>query len=191
MTRDKLLIAARTLFLARGYFATGTDDILQAASVQRGSLYHHFKDKAALLEAVTRQLQGEALLALANACAEAADPLLTGCLAWLDWLSSPGHARLLLNELPAALPEPQLAELAESGMTGWLRSRLAHAPTDLGPDHAPVLAAMLGALACQSRPMREALLRDWFGRFARTPVAGRDYLRLLAAAREGQAPPAL
>lgn len=183
MTRDKLLTAARALFLAKGYFATGTDDILQAAGVQRGSLYHHFKDKAALLDAVTRQLQGEAMLALANACADARAPLLTGCLVWLDWLSSPGHARLLLRELPAALDEVRRAELAEAGMTGWLRYHLASGALALGPEQAPVLAALLGGLADLPRGLHEPMLRAWLDRLACTPETGSDYLRLLAAAR--------
>ena len=190
MTRDKLIAAARAGFLAQGYFATGTDDILRTAGVQRGSLYHHFKDKAALLEAVVRQLQGEAMLSIANACADAPEPLLTGCLAWLDWLSNPGLKRLLLRELPAALSGEQIAELATSGITGWLESQIGQTATALTPAHAPALAGLLGALADMPRPQREALLRDWLGRFSTRPMAGSDYLKLLAAARGAEAPPA-
>ncbi len=51
-TRDKLVDAARQLFLARGYEATAVADILKRAGVNSGSLYYFFKTKEALLLAV-------------------------------------------------------------------------------------------------------------------------------------------
>ena len=187
MTRDKLLSAARTLFLAQGYFATGTEDILRAAGVQRGSLYHHFADKAALLESVARQLQGEAMLKIADACADAGDRLLTGCLAWLDWLSGPGHARLLLRDVPAYIPE-RVDELAQSAFRGWLENLLL-AEIEAGrfdirarADTASrMIEGALAALAGTEQKAREELVGDLLGRFSRS--GGNDYLKLLAAGR--------
>lgn len=51
-TRDKLVEAARRLFLANGYEATPVADILRQAGVNSGSLYYFFKTKQALLLAV-------------------------------------------------------------------------------------------------------------------------------------------
>ena len=51
-TRDKLVETATALFAQRGYNATGMADILAAAGVHRGSLYHAFPSKKDLLLAV-------------------------------------------------------------------------------------------------------------------------------------------
>lgn len=51
-TRDKLVEAARTLFWEQGYSATGIAQILKAAGVNSGSLYHFFPTKEDLLLAV-------------------------------------------------------------------------------------------------------------------------------------------
>jgi AcrR family transcriptional regulator len=51
-TKDKLIETATALFAERGYNATGMSDILAAAGVHRGSLYHAFPAKQDLLLAV-------------------------------------------------------------------------------------------------------------------------------------------
>src|ERR1043165_7550135 len=51
-TRDKLIQAARNLFWAQGYAATGVAQILKTAGVNSGSLYHFFPTKEDLLLAV-------------------------------------------------------------------------------------------------------------------------------------------
>jgi TetR/AcrR family transcriptional repressor of lmrAB and yxaGH operons len=51
-TRDRLVTVAASLFRQKGYHATGLAEILSAAGVPKGSLYHHFPDgKADLAKA--------------------------------------------------------------------------------------------------------------------------------------------
>jgi AcrR family transcriptional regulator len=58
-TRQALVDAARTLFTEQGYAATGTEEIVAAARVTRGALYHHFHDKTDLFRAVMEQIARE------------------------------------------------------------------------------------------------------------------------------------
>jgi len=44
-TRRRVLDAAAALFQDRGYAATGTQDIFDAAGVTSGAFYHHFAGK--------------------------------------------------------------------------------------------------------------------------------------------------
>ena len=50
--RAALAEAARTLFLEKGYDATTMDEIAAAAGFAKGTLYHYFSNKAALLRAI-------------------------------------------------------------------------------------------------------------------------------------------
>lgn len=58
-TRERLLDEALTLFSQRGYAATGIRDILKAAGVTQPTLYHHFADKAAVLQTLIEFHYGE------------------------------------------------------------------------------------------------------------------------------------
>ena len=57
-TRERLVTEAMRLFGEQGYQATSVAQIEAAAGLAPGSgaLYHHFKSKEALLEAIDRQL---------------------------------------------------------------------------------------------------------------------------------------
>jgi TetR/AcrR family transcriptional regulator len=65
-TKERLLDAALTLFSQKGYAATGIRDILQAAGVTQPTLYHHFADKASLLQALIERHYGESQEQLAE-----------------------------------------------------------------------------------------------------------------------------
>lgn len=50
--REEILDAAESLFAAKGYTSTSTNDIIDKVGIARGTLYYHFKSKEEILDAV-------------------------------------------------------------------------------------------------------------------------------------------
>jgi len=107
-TRAALVGAARPLFAQRGFAGVGTEEIVRAAGVTRGALYHQFADKRELFAAVFEQLEAELATRTAQAAAASGttDPLAalrTGADAWLDACTEPEVQRIVLLDGPAVL----------------------------------------------------------------------------------------
>ncbi len=73
-TREEIIEAARTLFYRRGYARTSFSDIVNHTGIQRGNIYHYFKSKDDILDAVIKQLANEYRAALAAWDEELPDP---------------------------------------------------------------------------------------------------------------------
>ncbi|TRC97154.1 TetR/AcrR family transcriptional regulator [Mesorhizobium sp. WSM4303] len=105
-TRADLIAAARKLFIEKSYAETGTPEIVAAAGVTRGALYHHFADKQALFAAVVEQ-EAEAVAAEIDRASPPSlfsrDALIAGSDAYLAAMRLPGRTRLLLLDGPAVL----------------------------------------------------------------------------------------
>jgi AcrR family transcriptional regulator len=105
-TRAALIAAARKLFVEKGYFETGTEEVVAASGVgTRGALYHHFGDKRALFQAVFEQVEEDLLAAAggAEATGDAIGRLRSGLLRFLDASLTPEVQRILLIDGPAVL----------------------------------------------------------------------------------------
>lgn len=144
-TRAALIAAARTLFVDKGYFNTGTEEIVTAAGVgTRGALYHHFADKRALFRAVFERVE-EDLLAAAAADVppiSALDQLRKGLMGFLDASRTPEVQRILLIDGPAVLGWQEWRALEESYGLGALRALL-----DLAVSEGSLPAQPIEALA--------------------------------------------
>jgi AcrR family transcriptional regulator len=115
-TRAALVSAARALFEARGFAATGTPEIVAAANVTRGALYHHFTDKTELFHAVARQVAQEVADEIAQRSRhqpKPVDALQAGAQAYFAAMAEAGRARLLLLEAPAVLSAEQVLGLSD------------------------------------------------------------------------------
>ena len=113
--RRALLDAAQGLFAAQGYEATSTEEIVRSMGVSRGTLYHHFRNKAALFEAVYQEQH----VALAHAISERIQVaettprqqvVLTVCQAFIDEAVDPRVQRILFVDGPAILDQQVLRE---------------------------------------------------------------------------------
>ncbi|EJC77914.1 TetR/AcrR family transcriptional regulator [Rhizobium hidalgonense] len=139
-TRQALIDAGRGFFVGKGYAETATPEIVAAAGVTRGALYHHFEDKKALFRAVIAcEMQEVAKVIEASSApgdgARAA--LIAGASAYFSAMAQPGRTRLLLMEAPAVLGLPATAamdaENAEATLRAGLAALVPGAGTLLGP----------------------------------------------------------
>ncbi len=125
-TRERLIEAARDLFLKQGYASTGIAQILEAADAGSGSLYYFFPTKEDLLLAVLEWYKANLIPAVVQPVFERiSDPIerIFGILA--------GYRRLLLVSdceygcpignlaLELANSHPQAAKLLAENFTAW------------------------------------------------------------------------
>jgi AcrR family transcriptional regulator len=105
-TTSELIEAARSLFAAKGYEATSLDDIVDAAGMTKGALYHHFSGKRELFAAVFEQEERKLAEISANAYRRKRDPwegLLAACRAYLEAALDPGVQRIAVLDGPSVL----------------------------------------------------------------------------------------
>jgi AcrR family transcriptional regulator len=129
-TRNALEKAARRLFVEKGYAETSTPDIVAAANVTRGALYHHFADKQALFRAVVEReanAVAEEIERAAPPSLSAEQALIEGSRAFLDAMAVPGRTRLLLLDGPAVLGREVMAAIDAATGTRTLREGIAAA----------------------------------------------------------------
>lgn len=148
-TRAALVATARPLFAERGFAGVGTEEIVRAAGVTRGALYHHFPAKRALFQAVYEAVEADLVERIAGAAASAGDPreaLRAGAQAWLDACEDPAVQRIALLDAPSVL--------------GWERWREIGMEYGFGLVQGTLQAAMdAGALEPQPvRPLAHLIL---------------------------------
>jgi AcrR family transcriptional regulator len=180
-TRGALIAAARRLFVEKGYFNTGTEEIVRDANLTRGALYHHFTDKKALFLAVFEAVEND-LLASAGESARPADALerlQTGLLGFLDASLTPEVQRVLLIDGPAVLGWHEWRALEARYGLGMIRQLLADAidegtlaPQPVDPLAHILLAAVDEAALFIANAPKPRVARDASARAMRSILAG-------------------
>lgn len=119
-TREKLLVAAQTVFAEKGLASTTIDDITERADVGRGSFYYHFKDKNRLIGQLTESILSNLVTQIEEECKgkEDLESVLHGMIGahinfftgrWKDFvLYFQGRADLTLSESYEGLETPFL-----------------------------------------------------------------------------------
>src|ERR1700747_730044 len=109
-SRERLIAVAAELFAERGYPQTGTEEIVRRSGVTRGSLYHHFEDKAALFEEVfdraDQKVSSRVRAAAKAAVGRGGDPWPVVLAAWdavLDTAIDEPLQRIRVVDAPAVL----------------------------------------------------------------------------------------
>jgi AcrR family transcriptional regulator len=151
-TRAALIAAGRELFAERGYAAVGTEEIVQAAGLTRGALYHHFAGKRELFEAVYEQIEGEVSERIAADALGGPDPLealRAGGRSFLEHCLEPEVQRIVLLDAPAVLGWERWREIGARYGLGLIEAAL-QAAIDAGQipptPVRPLAHVLLGAL---------------------------------------------
>src|SRR5215475_8305713 len=129
-TRRKLEQVARKLFAERGFANVSAEEIVAAADVTRGALYHHYDGKEGLFEAVVDALMQDVHAKLARSAAGASDPLQAierGIGAFLRVCAEPSVQGILLVDAPAVLGWPKWRQMDAKYGFGLLKQALAAA----------------------------------------------------------------
>ena len=149
-TRAALVAAARPLFAERGFAGVGTEEIVRAAGVTRGALYHQFADKRELFAAVFEQVEARLSerIGAAAISSGAADPLAAlraGTTAWLDASTEAETQRIVLLDGPAVLGWERWRAIAMHYGFGLVETVLQAAidAGQLAPQPVPPLAHVL------------------------------------------------
>lgn len=129
-TRAALEAAGRELFEQRGFSDVGAEDIVAAAGVTRGALYHHYDGKeglfAAVAEAAMQRLHRQIVLATGTA-ADPCDALRLGVRRFLALASGPRLQRLLFIDAPTVLGWSRWRALDERYGLGLLKQGMRRA----------------------------------------------------------------
>jgi AcrR family transcriptional regulator len=128
-TREALIAAARRLFTERGYEDVGTEEIVRAAGVTRGALYHHFGDKASLLDAVYARIEAEstervARVVLGSELHSPLDAMKAGIEAFLEECAQPELRQIALHDAPAVLGWERWREIGAANGLGLIEASL-------------------------------------------------------------------
>src|SRR3954452_23073340 len=129
-TRGALIVAGRKLFGARGYAAVSTEELVAAAGVTRGALYHHFRDKRDLFRAVYAATEQDFVQGVAGQVATISDPYeqLAGALdATLDACTDRELAQICFLDGPGVLGYEDWHAIIEEYSLGLLTLMLGNA----------------------------------------------------------------
>ena len=131
----------------------GTEEIVRAAGVTRGALYHQFRDKAGLFAAVAEEVEAEIAERIAAGVADAAaDPvaaLQAGAGLFLEACAEPEVERIILLDAPAVLGWEAWRDLAGRyglGLVQFALMSAMDAGAILRQPVVPLAHALIGAL---------------------------------------------
>lgn len=120
-TQAAVMKAARKLFGERGFAATSVDDIAAASRVAKGAIYHYFKTKNDLFEAVFEQVSGDLVKEIDGAVRTEQDALAalaSGTQLYFARCAKGPTGRIILRDGPAVLGWRRWREIDEKHFGG-------------------------------------------------------------------------
>lgn len=134
-TKRALLESATTLFTDHGYAGTSLDEVVAAARVTKGALYHHFPSKLALFENVFLRVQESTTAKIEKAINTSRDPwerAQIGLEKFLEVCRQPEFRRICMQEGPVALGHERWQEAERAASFGIVQRVVDDLLNDLG-----------------------------------------------------------
>ena len=161
-TRALIIGKARKVFAKKGFADAGLSEIVTAAKVTTGAVYHHFGDKRGLFLAVAETVEGDILKGVMLAAATKSgswEQLLAAVDATLEICAEPDVQRIIFIDAPTVVGPDAWREIelkyAFGGMLQALRGLMDEGVIRSGS--ADVLASiLLGALIEAARAVARA-----------------------------------
>ncbi len=127
-TKRALVDAALECFAGTGYAGTSLDEIVAAARVTKGALYHHFKGKQDLFEAAFMDVEERASERIRGSIRSVRDPwekALTGLREFLAVTRTEAYRRIVIQDGPAVLGYERYREQEERSTFGLVQDIVA------------------------------------------------------------------
>lgn len=137
-TKRALIEHATELFADHGYAGTSLDEVVAAARVTKGALYHHFPSKLALFESVFIRCQDDATRQIDKALKTSRDPwerAQVGLRTFLQACRQPHYRRICLQEAPVALGHERWQEAERESSYGLVERIVADLLDELDGRH--------------------------------------------------------
>jgi AcrR family transcriptional regulator len=115
-TRKAIVTAARGLFGGHGFHATTMEEIAEAIGMAKGAVYHHFRTKEAIFEAVFEEASQDLVRHVRAAVRHVPDALRAmaiGTHAYFEACAQPSLAQIILRDGPAVLGWQRWREIDE------------------------------------------------------------------------------
>lgn len=176
-TRQRIITAARRLFLERGYVATSMEAIAGQSNVTKQTLYGYFSNKRTLFISVLEDVMGgpwepDLTLDMLRNGEDLRQTLLKVGTQINAVIAEPDYIQLLRVVIPEISTEPELGRLFERGVTAralrWLTTLFGAAKKNglIAIEH-PAIAAQLFMGGFVTRILLQGLLMQTGGKYIR------------------------
>ncbi len=154
-TRALLLKAFRAAFLKHGLDETTTQYVLKQTGLSKGAMYHHFRSKNDIVEALFADESRRAIARAIDRVDKNAPPLeqlRTACLEWTQEVRTPSVSKILFEIAPSALGPQRAKEIENAISLKHIEALLdqAIAAGDLKSRDPKLIAAFLNALVAEA-----------------------------------------
>ena len=154
-TREKLLAAFRTSFLKRGFEQTTVQSVLTETGLSKGAMYHHFRSKSEIIEALYEHESRSAIakvFAVPTENTSALSRLKSAYLEWTKIVKDPNIASILFEIGPAAIGEQRAREIEDAASRQSIKRLLDKAieAGEIAPPDPNLLISLLNALVAEA-----------------------------------------
>ena len=155
LTREKLLAAFKASFLKRGFEQTTVQSVLNETGLSKGAMYHHFRSKSEIIEALYEHESRSAIAKVFTApigTVSALSRLKSAYLEWTKVVRDPDIARILFEIGPAAIGEQKARDIEDAASRQSIRRLLDKAieARDIAPPDPDLLISLLNALVAEA-----------------------------------------